>query len=460
MESNLLLADLAIVALFLLGIALFRSPRRALYGTGITAMALLLAGVAVFLRHDFFDVRWLAMGIAAGSTVGWVAAARSRMVQIPALIALQNGAGGMAAFLVSLAALMRTAGISTGMNEAAGVVGLSLGGLTFAASFLAANRLSGRQGETWESGARRWLILLLALAIITAGILGTGQDGFNRLALFMTVFVLAGVLGLVFAAGVGGADMPVLISFLNATSGLAAAFSGLVIESRLLVATGAMVGASGSVLTLAMCTAMNRSLVQVLWKAMPEAAEAAGKSQIASPSRQAQGGQAVWQQAVEACQTAGSVVIVPGYGMALAQAQVEVAALARRLEEQGKQVRFAVHPVAGRMPGHMYVLLAEAEVPYAKLFDLAKINGDFPDTDLAIVVGASDVVNPAAISVPGTPISNMPIMEVHKARRVLVFNLDSRPGYSGVPNLLYEASHAVLVWGDARENIKALTDRL
>lgn len=256
--------------------------------------------------------------------------------------------------------------------------------------------------------------------------------------------------------------MPVLISFLNATAGLAAALSGLVIENRLLVATGAAVAASGSVLTLAMCKAMNRGLGQVLWPAGSGAVDTISESEPPPEAATKPGGPVVgdWEHAVGSCREARSVIMTPGYGMALAQAQVEVAVLATLLEKQGKQVRFAIHPVAGRMPGHMHILLAEAEVSYTKLCDLEQINGDFPGTDLAIVIGASDVVNPAASSTAGTPISGMPILDAHRAGKVLVFNLDERPGYSGVNNLLYGQDNAILMWGDAKENLQLLIERL
>lgn len=458
----MLLVDFAIVALFLVGVALFRSPRWALYGNWVAALALLLAGLSVALRHKLFDVEWLVLALVLGSGIGWWRAVRSNMVQIAAMIAFQHGAGGMAAFIVSFVELVYRSGSGGSVAEISGIFGLGLGSATFSASMLASARLSGWLGQkpvVWRK--HHLFAILIVLAVAAAAGFGAGQTDGPRVSAFAITLVLSALLGLVLAVRVGGADMPVLISFLNATSGLAAAGAGLIIDNRLLVAAGATVAASGSVLTSAMCQAMNRSLVQVLWgrgarSAAPlddrphDEAEMPAKAPVSDP----------WGQAVSACQQARSVIIVPGYGIALADAHQEAADLARWLEDAGKQVRFAVHPVAGRMPGHMHVLLAEAEVPYTQLCDMAQINGDFPETDLAIVVGASDVVNPAATSVPDTPISGMPILEAHYARSLLVFNLDSRPGYSGVPNLLYEKPNALLLWGDAKANLRRLIDQL
>jgi H+-translocating NAD(P) transhydrogenase subunit beta len=288
------------------------------------------------------------------------------------------------------------------------------------------------------------------------------------------------VAGVLFAIRVGGADMPVLISFLNALSGLAAAFVGVAVGNRMLIAAGAMVGSSGTILTMVMARAMNRSIGNILaggqfGNAAPVAAPAASAEPAATeesavdiapaahaqptadaPAAEPAAAAAPIDRAARALADASSVIIVPGYGMAVAQAQSQVAALAEKLEAGGAQVRFAVHPVAGRMPGHMHVLLAEAEVEYEKLFEMDDIRDDFPSTDVAIVVGACDVVNPAAISVEGTPISGMPILPVHEAGTVIVCNLDETPGYSGVPNPLYEDPSVILLFGDAKETVGEL----
>ena len=272
---------------------------------------------------------------------------------------------------------------------------------------------------------------------------------------------------------IGGADMPVLISFLNATSGLAAALCGIIIQNRLLIACGATVAASGSILTYFMCKAMNRRLIAVFvgiqMQAKPLGSESAEDAPSASepasetatvPTSETPRQQDPFVQAVEAVRGADSVVVVPGYGMALAHAQFETVRLADRLQAAGKTVKFAVHPIAGRMPGHMHVLLAEAEVDPDMLAEIDEINPHFPSTDLAVIVGACDVVNPAAIEVSGTPISGMPILEAHNAKQLVVCNLDEKPGYSGVDNPLYADPKTILLLGDAKATLGRLLENL
>jgi NAD(P) transhydrogenase subunit beta len=288
--------------------------------------------------------------------------------------------------------------------------------------------------------------------------------------LILSIFVSM-ALGILFSIRIGGADMPVLISFLNATAGVAAAFCGVVIENRLLIACGATVAASGSVLTFIMCQAMNRNLFKVLSGIhledrkdtrqglkkpdQPAAAESAGIAAKLEMHRE-KSRKDPFEQAIEAATNAQSIVIVPGYGMALSEAEFEVVQLGEKLDELGKDIRFAVHPVAGRMPGHMHVLLAEAEVDYDKLFEIDDINSEFNNTDLVLVVGACDVVNPAALENVETPISGMPILLVHEARCIVVCNLDEKPGYSGVDNPLYCNPKTILLLGDAKVTVSRI----
>lgn len=456
------LADLLIVALFLLGIQQFRSPRGALRGNWVAAAALGLAVLAVGLRHEIVSPVLVGALLLGGGAVGWVSAARVSMVRTPSLVALQNGAGALAAFLVCFVGLVRSAGGAGWTETGSGLVGLVLGAATLSGSLLAAAKLADRLGRLPRalSGHALWVRVTIA-AIIGAALLAGEATGPALVAGLILLVVLASIAGLLVAMRIGGADMPVLISFLNALAGMAAALAGVTVGSQLLVAAGATVAASGTVLTLAMCRAMNRSLLSVLGSS-PAASASAPSPGPQTPSVEATAEpeeDAVTRDpleaAVEACREARSVVVVPGYGMALAQAQQEVVGLARRLEARGATVRFAVHPVAGRMPGHMHVLLSEAEAPWESLVEL-DVNPDFPETDLALVVGASDVVNPAAVTLEGTPISGMPILNAHEAKRVLVVNLDDRPGYSGVRNHLYEMPHAILLWGDARETLRSL----
>jgi NAD(P) transhydrogenase subunit beta len=280
--------------------------------------------------------------------------------------------------------------------------------------------------------------------------------------LLVLLISISTLLGSILAVRIGGADMPVLISFLNATAGLAAAFCGVAIGSRLLAACGAMVAASGSLLTHQMCLAMNRPLARVFLPLRPGPSVKDKQSEEpphASP-QQAAATVSPLLAALKVVTEAKTVMIIPGYGMAQAQAQFETVNLARRMTEMGKQVTFAIHPIAGRMPGHMHVLLAEAEADPDMLVDMREANPEFHKTDLAVIVGACDVVNPAAVTSVGTPISGMPILKAHEARHVVVCNLNERPGYSGVDNPLYAAPNVILFFGDARESLERLLEGL
>jgi len=399
------------------------------------------------------------------------------MVQMPAMVAFQHGMGGIAATFVSLVELTRPAGDgSAPVNEASAILGLIVGAATFSGSMVAAGKLSGRLKQTPivlpnHDGILSALVLAAAALAIVSNTLA-GPPAYRPI-LMLTATAMA--LGVIFSIRIGGADMPVLISFLNATAGLAAAFCGLTIQNRLLIACGATVAASGSILTHVMCRAMNRSLLSIITGTQIGPAPAAGTpanepagdaeplppppaDSTAEPT--AADTEPPPARAIKALKDARSIIVIPGYGMALAQAQFEVVQLARRLEELGKQVRFAIHPVAGRMPGHMHVLLAEAEVDYDKLFEIDRINPEFRETDVALIVGACDVVNPAAIHVPDTPISGMPILMAHEAKQVVVCNLDERPGYSGVENPLYRDPRTIFLAGDAKGNVQALLDGL
>lgn len=461
--------DAAVILLLLVGVQRFRSPRGALAGNGIAALALALAVAAVGIRNEIVSPTLVLGLLVVGAVMGWVMAVRVSMIQTPAMVAFQHGAGALAAFLVCFIELVRQTGEVGAVETASGLTGLVLGGATLTGSLLAAGKLGNFMSQPPRSlpGHGVWLggaaVAILALAVVA----GTGGPSPALVAQLLALLMLAGVAGILVAMRVGGADMPVLISFLNATAGLAASFAGVVIGNRLLVAAGATVAASGSVLTIAMCRAMNRRLLTVFVGAgKPTGQAAAAKvgwpvpDGSSAPTDAAAAGKSAdardpFERALEACRDARSIIFIPGYGMAMAQAQFEVVAMGRRFEAEGKKVRFAVHPVAGRMPGHMHVLLSEAEAPWDQLREL-EVNPEFAETDLAVVVGASDVVNPAATTSEGTPISGMPILEAHRARHVLVVNLDEKPGYSGVHNQLYDMEHAVLLWGDAKGTLQRL----
>ena len=460
-----LVVDIAVLSVFLLGIWWFRSPASARFGSLAVAVALIVGALVALIRTPLVvsvgHLVVILIAMAIGSTSGAIAAGRVNMTRIPAMVALQNGAGGLAAALVSLVELTRSSGDASMLDlvRLGGMLGLTIGAVTFSGSLIATGRLANWLSSSATVLPRHNVLAGGLLGILVIGVcLGLIFSDLSPWPLFIGLGGLAIALGIVMAIRVGGADMPVLISFLNALSGLAAAFCGVAIGSRLLTACGATVSASGLILTHAMCLAMNRSWRSILWAATP--ASVAWRPAAQGTPQQGTPDQSPEDQAVQALRQAEKIMIVPGYGLALANAQGPAVQLAETLTRMGKETKFAIHPIAGRMPGHMHVLLAEADVDPDLLFDLAEINSEFVQTDLAVIVGACDVVNSAAIEVEGTPISGMPILLAHEAKRVLICNLDSQPGYSGVDNPLYQDAKAILLLGDAKENLNRLIERL
>lgn len=468
------LVDLTVILMLVLGIGQFRTPKRAKAGNWIAAFAL---GVAIFLvlsRHGIDDPLVVIGASVLGALAGVIIAFRIDMTGIPSMVALQHGMGGVAAFLVSIVEMVRDAATLGPVAKVSGFLGLIVGAATFSGSMLAALKLANKvkQAPTRLPGHN---LVLLALIAVVVGLSAAMWDLTAPGTVYGLVAIVALSMGLghVFAMRIGGADMPVLISFLNATAGVAAAFCGVIIGNRLLIAAGATVASSGSILTHVMCKAMNRGLggvflgsrktrgrVQARNGAPDVPAAAAIAPATAAPEAPAPAaapGGTPLDRALERLADAKRVIVVPGYGMALAKAQFDVVRLATFLERQGKDVKFAIHPVAGRMPGHMNVLLAEADVDYEKLVEMDDVNREFPETDVVLVVGACDVVNPAANDPDrDTPLSGMPILEAHHARCVIVCNLDERPGYSGVDNPLYADTRTLMLLGDALGTLRAL----
>lgn len=472
-ESQLLLVDLLVLAFFLAGIAWFRRPESARAGSLLVAIALLCGLTVAVAQRSWHAPSVVLLALALGSLPGWLAARRVTMTGIPAMVAFQNGAGGLAAALVSFVELTREPLAAAGVPATAGMLGLTIGASTFSGSLIAGGKLANLLRQTpiilpGHGWVFRGLLLALAVLILGSLLAGGGAGGGDAAHVITGMGLLAVGVGVVLALRVGGADMPVLISFLNALSGLAAAFCGVAIANRLLIACGATVAASGIILTHAMCRAMNRRWPAVLFggdsssfQGEPATSvEARVESGPPSPAASNELAETPLAKALDALQAAQRIILVPGYGLALANAQGPTVQLANRLRDLGKDVKFAIHPIAGRMPGHMHVLLAEAEVDPDMLVDLEDINPEFSRTDLVVVVGACDVVNPAALDVPGTPISGMPILKAHEAKQALVCNLDLHPGYSGVDNPLYQVPTTILLLGDASENLQQLLDRL
>ncbi len=464
-----LAVDLAVIVVLFLAFGQFRTPRGARRGNITAAFVLLCAMGIVLMRNTLQESTIVILALAVGSAVGWLVAMRVNMIQIPAMVAFQHGAGGIAAFLISFVELTRERTDLAAVEQFSGILGIVIGAATFSGSMVASAKLAGlvRQTPTLLPKHNEILAAILA-GLIAFGAIAASFSGAPLLYASLALIVLSILLGAVFAVRIGGADMPVLISFLNATAGVAAAFCGIIIQNRLLIAFGATVAASGSILTHVMCQAMNRKLLRVLVAAdlRPQKTSSENKvTQVPAPASAADETaeaekQSPLDRAVAAVQNSQKIIIIPGYGMALAHAQFEVVKVANLLQKQGKRVQFAIHPIAGRMPGHMHVLLAEAEVDPDMLFDLPEINDKFKETDFVLITGACDVVNSAAITVAGTPISGMPILAAHEAKHVLVCNLDARPGYSGVDNPLYVNPKTILMLGDAKASLNQLLQAL
>lgn len=457
MAVTVLVAAL-IIAGFLAGIRLMQSPRTALWGNRLGALAMLAALAWAFLALGRGGPPAALLFIALGAALGLALGQAVKMIHMPQTVALLNGFGGAASALVAWTAVLIRAGEASGpLFRGTSGLALSIGALTFSGSVVAVLKLQGLAFR--RPAPRGWPALALRSSVILAGLLVLAGTAFPRTfpGWLPPLVALAGLAaGYFMAMRVGGADMPIVISLLNSFSGVAAAVAGLAVNDIVLSGTGALVGVAGMILTHLMCRAMNRGLSAVLAGFAP-----AARSGKADPAPDAsvppleEAGPP--EDPGELLRAARRVIVVPGYGMAVAQAQAAVRKLADVLEERGTEVKFAIHPVAGRMPGHMNVLLAEVGIDYEKLAGLEEINPEFERADLVVVVGACDVVNPAANTAEGTPIFGMPILDVEKAAAVIVCNLDGQPGYSGVDNPLYGCPKVITIWGDAAETVPRLT---
>lgn len=451
----------------LYGIYLLSKVEKARLGNQLCALAVGGGVMLTVLRHDILPVWGIYPSLVAGAVIGLYLAAQVKMIEMPQMVALLNGLGGAASALVGGFALLGI-GADAGMfSRASSALALEIGALTLAGSLVAAGklhrllpqrpvRLPGRRAVTAAALLAGLIVLVLSLSACV-----------SLPALLAAATLAAIVFGVVFTLNIGGADMPITISLLNSLSGVAGAISGLAIGDVLLVSIGSIVGASGLLLTQIMCRAMNRSLASVIFgqAGTPVAATVAPAPAAATaepePESESESEPEPADDPYAVLAAARDVIIVPGYGMALAQAQHLVRDLAGRLQARGSRVRYAIHPVAGRMPGHMNVLLAEANVDYDDLCELDDINPAFKDADLTIVIGANDVMNPAAREAEGTPIYGMPILNVDECRNVFIFNADLKPGYAGVENPLYRRRQGVTLFlGHAAETLKTVLDGL
>jgi NAD(P) transhydrogenase subunit beta len=448
-------AYLAAAVLLILGLRDLSSPRTAPRGNVIASLGMLVAVVATLLMRQVVDFRVIIAGVVVGSGIGALLALRIQMTAMPQMVALLNGFGGAASMLVASAELFSYArrGVEpTGVVPVAIVLGVLIGAVTFTGSVVAFAKLQ----EMMRGAPVTYPLQRTSNALIGAGLAGVAVYLAMQPLQLDAFWVLAAgslVLGVLLVIPIGGADMPVVISLLNSYSGLAACATGFVLGNSGLVISGSLVGASGLILTKIMCDAMNRSLANVLFSAFGAAQET-----VAGGGPQGTVKGYTPEDAAVIFSNSRSCIVVPGYGMAVAQAQHAVRELADTLQKKGISVKFAIHPVAGRMPGHMNVLLAEADVPYEQLVEMDDINPEFPETDVALVIGANDVVNPDARTEKGSPIYGMPILDVDRARHVFVIKRSMNPGFAGVQNPLFFNDNTMMIFGDAKGTVLALVE--
>ena len=448
MEATQLLIQLAYVvsaALFIYGLKLLGSADTARRGNMLSAVGMLLAIVSALLDQGIVEYQWILIGIVIGGVIGAAAARLVQMTSMPEMVALFNGFGGMASLLVGAAAISTATGTFTLVTI---VLSILIGGLTFTGSLIAYGKLSEKIGSGAVLFSGQQVVNSFIVLGILAGSVMFCMDPANTTWLYV-VIGLSLVFGVMAVIPIGGADMPVVISLLNSYSGLAACAAGFAVDNNILIVAGALVGASGIILTQIMCKAMNRSLSNVLFSGF-------GSGKVEETSVEGEIKPISVEDAYYVLEAASNVAIIPGYGMAVAQAQHVVKELTELLEANGAEVNFGIHPVAGRMPGHMNVLLAEADVPYDQLLEMDDINPRMENVDVAIVIGANDVVNPAARENEGSPIYGMPVINVDSARTVFVLKRSMASGFAGIENPLFYKDNTRMLFGDAKESIGGL----
>ncbi|MBI4431140.1 MAG: NAD(P)(+) transhydrogenase (Re/Si-specific) subunit beta [Candidatus Omnitrophica bacterium] len=456
-DMNLLVdfSYLISACLFIVGLKLQNRVRTARRGNFLSAFGMLLAIVVTLLLPEVVNYSVIFLMLAMGSAVGFLLAVNVRMTAMPQMVALLNGFGGLASALVSSSEFLRQGTAADTISLVTTMLGVFVGAITFTGSVLAYAKLEGwveQQPVTFP--LQQVLNLILALACLALGVILTGDR--NAAWAFWMIAIISSVLGVLLVLPIGGADMPVVISLLNSYSGIAAAITGFVLMNKVLIVAGALVGASGIILCQIMCQAMNRSLVNVMFGGF-------GKVEGGTASKDGE------YTSVKSCTSdeaalvldgAQNIIIVPGYGLAAGRAQHSIRELQKLLESKGAAVKYAIHPVAGRMPGHMNILLAEAEVPYEQLYEMNDINPEFEQADVALVVGANDVTNPVARTERGSPIYGMPILDVDKARSVIVIKRSLSPGFAGIKNPLFEKENTMMFFADAKAGIDSLAKEL
>ena len=456
------LTYLLAASLFIIGLKQLGSPATARQGNLWASVGMLLAVVATLINQSVLNYSMILVGIIIGSLIGAIAARQVAMTAMPQMVGIFNGLGGAASALVAVGEFLRllnenSDAVSLDASITA-ILGVLIGGVTLTGSLLAFAKLQGLiSGSPVTFPLQQPFNLTLLIGFLVGG--GYLLVHPNSVAVFLGIVGISLLLGILFVLPIGGADMPVVISLLNSLSGLAASAAGFILFNNMLIIAGALVGASGLILTQIMCKAMNRSLASVLFGAF-----GGGSTSTGSGSGRSSEDKTVHnvdpEEGAMVLGYAKSVVIVPGYGMAVAQAQHSVRELADQLERLGVEVKYAIHPVAGRMPGHMNVLLAEANVPYTQLCDMDDINPEFERTDVALVIGANDVVNPAARDSAESPIYGMPILEVDKAQHTIVIKRSLNPGFAGIDNELFYKGKTMMMFGGAKDMVAQLVSEV
>jgi len=454
MENIKYIAYLISAVFFIVGLKNLGSAKTARKGNILASVGMFIAIVVTLLDNQIIDFTFIIAGIIVGGLIGGIAAKKVKMTDMPQMVAIFNGFGGGASTLVAMAEFYRFTTSPEVDVSVTLVLSLLIGTVTLTGSFIAFAKLQGLMKSAPISFPfQQGFNILLFIAVIILGILFilTPTSPMNLLI----IIGIAALLGILLVIPIGGADMPVVISLLNSYSGLAAAMTGFVLSNNVLIISGALVGASGIILTKLMCVAMNRSLTNVLFGKVGFDASASGdKTERKQVTRYTP------DDAVMMLENASSVIIIPGYGLAVAQAQHILQEAATMLEKNGTEVRYAIHPVAGRMPGHMNVLLAEANVPYDKLLEMDAINDDFQNTDVALVIGANDVINPAARSKKDSVLYGMPILNVDQARTVMIVKRSLSPGFAGEDNELFYDDKTMMVFGDAKKIVTDISNLL
>ena len=445
----------------LVGIHLMSKVEKAQLGNQISALAVALGIVITLIRNDILPVWLIYPGMIIGLIIGLTMAKRVKMIQMPQLVALFNGLGGAASAIVASFVFIELYPNIDFFGRVTASLAIAIGSITLFGSLVAAGKLHKVLAQKpvilpFHQALSMGLIIILFILIVLGGFFSI----VSTLALLTATILIAAAFGIVFSVRVGGADMPITISLLNSLSGVAAAVAGFAINDVLLVSIGGIVGASGLFLTQVMCRAMNRTLMAILL-GKTVARSSKTETEAAPEISQEEEEEQEMMDPVEIIKNAKTAIIVPGYGMALAQAQHLVNNLAKKMVANGASIKYAIHPVAGRMPGHMDVLLVEAGVAFDDVYEMGDVNDEFKDVDVAIVIGANDVMNPAARNAEGTPIYGMPILNVDQCKNIIIFNYDLKPGYSGVENSIYKRKSGVLViQGDAAQTLTELLNKI